>query len=186
MVDKIDPVSVSRHYEVPVEDDLDQDIDFDDVPREMNNIGIEISRSRHSYCFKMSEITSKEWQSSVKEQAALYRKLSTKLFTIATVGLNVLQVGASISFGADKDHLKLWSDRIGYAQAGTEAISKLAETLRTGTMTEKQALTERSKLLFERTERETQACEQRTDENHRKAEEARRRKEDIEQAMARA
>lgn len=190
MVDTIDPIrmQVAQAEMLAVGDEPEQEIDFEQVEREMGKMMITIMRDRSNHYFILSESAGKEWIAQVKNNAGQYswRKWNITAFPAVKIGLDVLQVSVIAFSGSPMKDIEPVLKTVGYAQSTVETAKQFFDTLDAGARTEGQAKAELSKLLFERNEREAQSSEQQTAESFRKMEDARRRREDMEQAMARA
>ena len=176
---KIQP---EQMHEVP-----EEEIDFEKIEREMGKLMIHIMRDRSKHYFEMSEACGKQWMAKVKENAHQYswKKWNVSLPSAVILGLSGLQGGITAANATNLEAAKTTLEVIGSAQKAAEVGKQFFDTVSTGTRAEGQAKSDISKLLFERNEREAQSSEQLKAEAFRKAEEARRKREDIEQAMAR-
>lgn len=190
MVETADPIRMNSPFVemLPVDAAPEPEIDFESIDREMGRMMIYIFRDRSNNYFMLSESAGREWMAQVKENAGQYswRKWNITAFPVAKISLDVLQVSVIAFSGANMKKIEPILKTVGFVQSTVDTAKQFFDTLDQGVRTEGQAKAELSKLLFERNEREAQSSEQQTAENHRKAEESRRRREDIEQAMARA
>ncbi len=190
MSDTIDPIKTAAPYVefVPYESEVEEEVDFEQIEREMGKMMITIMRDRSNNYFVLSEAAGKEWMAQVKNNAGNYswRKWNVTAFPVVKIGLDVLQVAVIGFSGAQMKKVEPILKTVGYVQSTVDTAKQFFDTLDAGTRTEGQAKAELSKLLFERNEREAQSSEQQTAESFRKMEDARRRREDMEQAMARA
>ncbi len=160
----------------------DEDIDFETIVTEMAKLIIKGQQTREAHFYRLSELGRTIWMSAVKRHAAEYSGTKWNIigFPIAKGLLDVAQIGATIA-GAPSA-AKVASIMASFSETGKEYFA----TVDTGKRTELQAYVELSKLLFERNERENQNYSQQVQEAFRKYDDARRRREEIEGAMARA
>ena len=184
-VDVINPIN--PHVFDQVYDVQEEDIDYEQIEREVVKMMHEHLMSRENTDFTLSISYCKEWMKNVKSNADQYswRKWNITAFPAAKIGLSVIQVGVIVYSGAQMKRIEPILKGLEYTQSTVDVAKQFFDTLDTGKRTEGQAKADLSKLLFERTERESQTAEQQKADNLRKAEEAAKRRQDIEQAMAR-
>ncbi len=163
-----------------------EEIDFEQIEREMSRMMIFIMRDRSKHFSELSDCACKTWISQVKDNAGQYRKWNVWAFPAAKITLDVVQIALIGTSGFQPKKIDGFLKIAGAMQSSVDAVKQIFDSFDAATRTEGQAKSELSKLLFERNEREQQSFEQQTAEYFRKTEDARRRREDMEQAMARA
>ncbi len=160
----------------------DEDIDFETIVTEMAKLIIKGQQAREAHFYRLSELGRTIWMSAVKRHAAEYSGTKWNIigFPVVKSLLDVAQIGATIANAPAA--AKVAGIMASFSETGKEYFA----TVDTGKRTELQAFVELSKLLFERNERENQNYSQQVQEAFRKYDDARRRREEIEGAMARA
>ena len=158
------------------------DIDFETVITEMAKLLIQGQKTREEHFFHVSQRCQTVWMSNVHRHAAEYSNANWHVwfFPVVKSGLDVAKIGGVVF---NQDSIVKLS---GFVQSFFESGKEYFGTIDTGKRTEMQAYVELSKLLFERNERENQSYSQQVQEAFRKYDEAKRRREEIEAAMARA
>lgn len=163
-------------------------IDFESIDKEMAKILIDYQHTRSKINFTQAEVCRAVWLANVHVHAAQFSgsKWNIWLFPALKTGLDIAQVGTVVALGANMKRAEPILKMCGLAQSISEAWKEYFATVDRGVQVECQAQSELSKILFEQSERNGQTFEQQLIEALKKLEEGRRRREDMEQAMARA